>query len=499
MAISLSNYVNITSGVGAGAGVANRDLGGRFFTENPLVPTGGYVVFNNAADVGTYFSTTSTEYLRAVFYFGWISKNITAPNQISFANWANVATASLIFGIPASYAVSQFTGISTGDFTLTMGGFTHHLTGIDLSAAGSLAAVATDIQTHINGFSGGGTAWTSAVVTYDATRGCFDLTSGLTGVDVISVTAGVTEDLIAPLGWGAGAIFSNGANAQTITQVLTASAAQSNNFGSFAFIPTFTLAQVQEAANWNNALNNEFMYSVPVSVANASAWSAGLASIGGVTLTLAPLSTEYPEQVPMMILSATNYNGINAVQNYMFQIFNLTPSVTTDANKALYDGLGINYYGQTQQAGQLVQFYQNGVMFGLPVDPLDQNTYANEIWLKGASESAIISLLLALPELAANKAGIGQLSTILQSVINLALTNGTISVGKTLTPIQQTYITTVTNNPLAWQQVQNAGYWYSVAIVPYVVSSVTKYKAVYTLLYSKNDVIRLVDGSDILI
>jgi hypothetical protein len=499
MPISLSEYVNITSGVGAGAGVATRDLGGRFFTENALVPTNSYVVFNNATDVGTYFGTSSTEYLRAVFYFGWISKNITAPNQISFANWANVATASLIFGIPASYAVSQFTGITTGDFTLTMGGFTHHLTSINLSGAGSLAAVATDITTAINGYSAGGTAWTAAVVSYDATRSCFDLVSGLTGTDVISVTAGVTTDLIAPLGWGAGAIFSNGSAAESITTVLTNSAAQSNNFGSFAFIPTLNLAQVTEAATWNNALNNEFMYSVPVSVANASAWSAALANIGGITLTLAPLSTEYPEQVPMMILSATNYTGTNAVQNYMFQMFNLTPSVTTDANKALYDGLSINYYGQTQQAGQLVSFYQNGVMFGLPVDPLDQNTYANEIWLKSAAESAIISLLLALPELAANKTGIGQLSTILQSVINQALTNGTISVGKTLTAIQQTYITTVTGNALAWQQVQNAGYWYNVAIVPYVVSGTTKYKAVYTLIYSKNDVIRLVDGTDILI
>jgi hypothetical protein len=36
---------------------------------------------DNATDVGTYFGTTSPEYLRAVFYFGFISKLITAPKK----------------------------------------------------------------------------------------------------------------------------------------------------------------------------------------------------------------------------------------------------------------------------------------------------------------------------------------------------------------------------------------------------------------------------------
>jgi Protein of unknown function (DUF3383) len=499
MAIPISSYVSDTASVGGAGGVPTRNLGGRFFTENPLVPTGTFVQFTNANDVGTYFGTTSVEYLRAVFYFGFISKTNNIPDLISFANWANVATASLIFGAPGAYAISQFTGITTGDFTLTMGGLTHHLTSINLSAVGSLAAVATDIQTAVNAFSGGGTAWISATVTYDATRGCFDLTSGLTGIDTISVIAGSSEDLIAPLGWGAGAIFSNGSAAQTITQVLTNSAAASNNFGSFAFIPTLDLAQVTEAATWNDAQNVMFMYSAPVSVANASAWSAALSAIGGTTLTLAPLSNEYPEQAPMMVLAATDYTGTNTVQNYMFQTFNLTASVTDLTDETTYNNLSINYYGQTQQAGQLVSFYQTGVMFGVETDPLDQNTYANEIWLKGDITSTILGLLIALSQLPANKAGTAQLTATLQNVVNQAVTNGTISVGKALNSTQIAFITNATNSNTAWQQVQNIGYWLNTSIQTYIVSGVTKYKAVYLLIYSKDDVIRFVQGQDILI
>jgi hypothetical protein len=497
--IPISRYVAITSGVVGAAAVPERELIGRFFTENPLAPTDTVLEFESAADVGTYFGSTSDEYKRAVFYFGWVSKNDTAPQKISFARWANVDVASTIYGNVATYSVSQFTSVTTGDFTLTLGGFTHHLTGIDTHLAGSLATVATDIQTAIQAFSGGGTAWTSATVTYNSTRKSFDLVSGDVGDDTIAVTAGVVVDMAALLGWETGAIFSNGQDAQTITEVLTASASTSNNFGSFTFIPSLTLDEVTEAAEWNNAQNVQFIYSVAVSAANASAWNAALADIGGVTLTLAPLSTEYPEEAPMMIFAATDYEKRNSVQNYEFQQFNLTQSVSTTANADLYDGLSINYYGQTQNAGQLISFYQRGVMFGLPVDPIDQNLYANEIWLKAAMTSSLMTLLLALSQLSANATGRAQVLTIIQGVINRGLTNGVISVGKTLSDIQKAYITNATGDNLAWHQVQNNGYWIDAEVVPYVESLVTKYKIVYTLIYSKDDVIRKIEGSDQLI
>ncbi len=499
MAISLDRYVAITSGVGAAAGVSNRELIGRFFTENPLAPTSTILEFTSAADVGTYFGSDSDEYARAVFYFGWTSKNITSPTKISFVRWANAAAGSTIYGKVATYAVGSFTSVTTGDFTLTLGGHTHHLTGIDTHLAASLSDVAADIQTVIRAYSAGGAAWTSATVTYNSTRKSFDLVSGATGDDTVGVEAGVTVDIASLLGWLTGAIFSDGQGAQTITEVLTDTTDISNNFGSFTFMPTFVLDDVTEAAEWNLTQNNMFLYSVRVAAADASAWSAALLDIGGITLTLALLDDEYPEQVPMMIEAATNYNAVNSVVNYMFTQFNLTPSVTSNSDANLYDGLRINYYGQTQQAGTLVSFYQRGIMLGLPVDPRDQNTYVNEIWLKDAMTVSLMTLLLALSRLSANSTGRSQALGIIQGVINQAVLNGTISIGKPLTDIQKAYITNVTLDPLAWQQVFNGGYWVDVEIVPVVVDSVTTYKAVYTLLYSKDDVIRRIEGRDILI
>ncbi len=497
--IPISRYVAITSGVVGAAAVPERELIGRFFTINPLAPTNTVLEFTSAADVATYFGSISDEYKRAVFYFGWVSKNATAPQKISFARWASANVASTIYGNVATYTLSQFTSVTTGDFTLTLGGFTHHITAIDTHLAASLAAVATDIEDAIQAYTGGGPAWTAATVTYNSTRKSFDLVSGLTGDDTISVTAGVTVDMAALLGWETGAIFSNGLDEQTITDVLTSSASTSNNFGSFAFIPALTIDEITEAAVWNNAQNVQFIYSVGVSAANASAWNTALVDIGGTTLTLSPLATQYPEVAPMMVFAATNYEARNSVQNYEFQMFNLTASVSTSANANLYDGLRINYYGQTQNAGQLISFYQKGVMFGLPTDPADQNLYANEIWLKAAMTSSLMTLLLGLAKLSANSTGRAQVLAIIQGVINRAVANGTISVGKTLTDTQRAYVTNATGDNLAWHQVQNNGYWVDAEVVPYVESSVTKYKIVYTLIYSKDDVIRKIEGSDQLI
>ena len=91
MAISFNRFVDITSGVGAGATARQRDLIGRIFSANEMIPPGSFVEFESADAVLDYFGSASTEYDMAAFYFGWISKNITRAQKISFARWASAA------------------------------------------------------------------------------------------------------------------------------------------------------------------------------------------------------------------------------------------------------------------------------------------------------------------------------------------------------------------------------------------------------------------------
>lgn len=499
MSISLKRYVDITSGVGAGANIGNRKLIGRIFDNNPLIPTSAYVEFDSADEVSTYFGSTSPEYARAVFWFGWISKNVTNAQSLAFARWNSSASAPQIFGARQTQTLAAWNAITSGSFGLTLGATTNTMTAMNFSGAASLAAVAAIIQTAINAKTGA--MWTGATVVYNAVRGSFDFTGGTTGDAVIAVIAGSGgSDIAGQLGWlSASAIRSDGSAIQTITEVLSESANGDNNFGSFAFAATLTQSQIVEAATWNDTQNNMFMYSVPVTTTTASAIAAAVSGSSGTTLTLNTVTTEYPEQFPMMILAATDYTKRNSTANYMYQYADLTPSVFTDADANIYDALRINYYGQTQSAGQIIQFYQRGYMMGLASDATDQNTYGNEIWLKDAAGAAIMTLLLALNKVSANLRGKAQILNILQGVINQGLFNGTISVAKQLTDVQKLYITNITGDETAWMQVQNIGYWVDVVIQQVNNAGIVEYKAVYTLIYSKDDVIRKVEGSDILI
>ena len=90
--------------------------------------------------------------------------------------------------------------------------------------------------------------------------------------------------------------------------------------------------------------------------------------------------------------------------------------------------------------------------------PVDMNTFANEMWLKDAAGTAIMSLLLSLAKVSANDTGRAQLLTTIQSVIDQALFNGTISVGKELNTNQKLYIAQITGDDKAWHQIQTLGY-----------------------------------------
>jgi hypothetical protein len=127
------------------------------------------------------------------------------------------------------------------------------------------------------------------------------------------------------------------------------------------------------------------------------------------------------------------------------------------------------------------------------------NTYTNEIWLKDAMQAALMTLLLSQARIPANAQGQSQILAVLQSVIEEATNNGTISANKTLTPTQIAYINATTGDDVAWYQIQTIGYWVNCEIVPYSVGPDTLYKAVYTLLYSKDDVINLITGEQVLI
>jgi len=492
MTISIKKYININSSVGAGNAVPTAELIGRLFTTNPLLPTNSFLEFTSPLDVGSYFGTDSEEYARAVQYFTFINKTGATANKISYARWNEAAVAPTIYGGRLTTTLTQFTAIADGSLTMTIGGVTNTMAGIDLTTATSLADVATALQAAINDNTG--TQWTAATVSYSGTRAAFDFVGGDTGVADISVSAtGSGTDLQDLIVWNALGIFSDGAAAQSITDLLTDSADQSNNFGSFIFMPTLTIDLHVEAATWNYAQNVQFQYYIPVLIEDYADWKAALINIGMCALILTGVADEYPEMGPMETMASTDYSLSNTVQNYEFQDYNLTATVTTTALSNTLDAARVNYNGATQTAGVKRTFFQTGILMGPANSPQYMNIAANEQWLKAAMTSELMSLLLVLTRIPANAQGIAQILTTMQGVIQQALLNGTISVGKPLTSAQKSLILSLTGDPLAYLQIQNSG-WRAGCTVDAVAGVAT-----YSLIYSKDDVIRKITGNQILI
>ena len=304
MSISLSRYVNINSQVGGQNLLTTRDLLGRLFTGNPLVPPQSFIQFSNPADVGTYFGTTSEEYYRALFYFTWINKNFESPDQIQFARIALAAVAPRVYPFANTASISAigaWAALTSASLIITLGGVSELFT-IDFATAitGGPVASYADVATAITEAlvaQGSGAAFTSAVVTYVASgqNPGFHFVGGATGAATISISPGTTGQDITGASWLAwypgetyflnnlftqtayatNAIWANGSNAETTTACLTASADYSNNFGSFLFLNNLglTLGQINAAALWNQTQNVEFLYTIPVLPANVANWT----------------------------------------------------------------------------------------------------------------------------------------------------------------------------------------------------------------------------------
>lgn len=498
MPITFSRYVDITSAVGGVAQAAARELILRIMTENPLIPTESVVEFETIAEVGAFFGTTSDEFAEAQFYFGFISKLATTPSKISFARYSLTATAPLVIGESKTFNVTDFDTIADAEFSLTLGTITEPIL-VNFTAVGSLTAAAALVQAAVVA-ANVDVLFTGATVVFDPINSRFDLTGGASGPAVISmIPTGTGTDILPIIGWiDPPARFSDGIAAETITAFLIAQAQLSNNFGSFSFISTLTDSEVLEAATWNDGENVKYMYLNPVTAATAQANFDALNLLSGAALTLrdVTLTTDFPWLLPGAIMAATPYTRRASVQNYMFQQASLIAIVSDTTLSATFDGIRVNYYGETQQAGSLLAFYQRGFLMGLAADPIDMGVYSNEVFLKDSIGVSIINLLLAVASVPANASGIAQVLAAIQDPIEVGLFNGTISIGKTLNATQIAFITAITGDPNAFQQIQSAGYWINAVINE---PTTNEFVVDYTLLYSKNDVVRKVVGSHLLI
>lgn len=496
MAIKITRYVDIISSVSGASSVAQRKLDHRRFTSDPRVPVGSILELGSG-DADDFFGSTSDEAVFARQYFGYVSPApASAPRALQFAAYAPSGRVPAVYSAtPATLA--ELTSISAGSLTITLGANTNTITAINLSAALSFADVATALQTALR--TGTGTQFTAATVTYDVGRAQFILSGGVVGSAAVSV--GVTP-LSTLLGLNdPQAILSPGVAAQNPLDAFQAAEEASDSFGSVSFGESITDVEAKAVAQYVAGENVKYQFYVSVTPSTYTATVAALSGIQSTGIILNGTPGEYKEAIPAAIMSATDYDRRNATVNYMYrQVGGFTADVTTDALANIYDTARVNYYGQTASAGQNISFFQRGFLLGGATSPIDMSVHANEQWLKAYLTAALLSLQLSLNKIPANNEGRSYVLAQVIDAVNKAKFNGTIIIDKVLTTAQKIAITQLSGDPDAWRDVQSKGFWADVAIVQSVpVSGVTEYTAKYTLVYSKGDVVRKVEGSHNLI
>lgn len=503
--ITQKRYVNIVSGVGAGAVAAERKLIMRVMTRNSMLPPGLVFEFSDVNVVADFFGIQSEEYRRAARYFGFINKNIQSPRTISFARWVNEPIPSMVVGDSMAKNLAGLVAQTAGTLNVTFGGTPQVLSGIDLSGAVNLTQVAELLTDAFDA------EWPGTSVTFNTNTNIFTLSSSGAGPASPAISIQPTtepNDLSLRLGWGtSGSVLVAGQNEDPPVLAIQKSAGISNNFGSFVFdndAGFLTTAQITAVAEWNHAQNNMYIYSVPIPLAQLAPLFDAVKGFSGTALNI--LSTtalnDYIEQAPCEITASINYNQPAANQNYMFyQFADRNVTVSDDPTADLADRSRGNYIGVTQSAGQSLAFYQRGILCGGPQAAVDMNIYVNEMWLKSAISANFLTLFLSVGAVPANDEGAATLLAVLQPTITLAGNNGVFSFGKQLTAVQKEYIGQITGDRDAWRQVQSLGYWLNIDFESYLnqQTGLTEWKAVYRLVYSKGDVIRLVEGSDVMI
>ena len=491
MAISQTKYVNIISQVGGAEIVSQRELIGRIFTSNILIPVDTVIEFSGGAiaalkSVGEYFGITSDEYARASDYFAFVSKKGTQPSKISFANASADAIPASLIG-DTGLSLNTIKSVTAGEMTIHYGENDYTLTAVNMSSVTSFAEAASSLLS--------GDADDVLVCSYNATLGRFVLSAKDSSVGVaISVE---DSTLASAFGFSSVSVYQPGTIGQTKVGALESTTSISNNFLSFMFIDSVTSGEAVEIATWTTAQNVRYMFCInSTTTASAITLASALANYSGVAMSYDP--EDKVQILPMCAFASIDYTKPNASINMMYQQHpTMNASVSSDTESDGLDAVRVNYYGRTQQAGQWIDFYQKGLLTG---QISDMGVFVNEAWLKDAISSSILNLRLAMDTLPATSVGEGLVKAQISNVIQIALTNGVINPGKTLNATQKAYIAQISGDSEAWLNVQSAGYWLGAEIVKETdQSGAESYKVHYTLIYAKGDSINFVDGTDILI
>lgn len=147
--LPVSRLINVTINMSPQAAQGANLNTGLIMGASTVIDTGErFRSYASAAAIATDFGTSAPEYLAANLYF----QQVPQPSTLLVGRWAKTATSARIKGgltSVAAQAMSNWTTVSNGGFTMTIDGTVKNVTALDFTAQTNLNGVASVISTAL--------------------------------------------------------------------------------------------------------------------------------------------------------------------------------------------------------------------------------------------------------------------------------------------------------------------------------------------------------------
>lgn len=429
--IPISQIVSINPSVLQAAGAA-IDLNGLLLTQDASIPIGSLTGFATAEDVAAHFGATSTEAKAAAIYFNGYTIATKSPGLLYMAQYNTANVAAYTRGGSLKGVSLDAIKAVTGTLSVTIDGTAKTAASINLSAATSFSDAATKLATAL-----------SALVSYDAQREAFVITSGTTGASsTIGYVTGTAADGLM-LSQAKGAVISQGAAAAVAATFMENLIQIGQNWALFTTAWEPLLADKQAFASWTNMKGDRFGYVCWDSDVNAKdptkTTSFGYWLRQNKVQDTVPVFGDLTHAVFVLGFAASlDFDRRNGRSTLAFKYQGgLVPSVTSASDAAGLEANGYNFFGAYANAKDNFNFMYSGAISG---DWRWLDTFLNQIWLNANLQYAMVKLLMGVGSVPYNAEGYALIEAACLDPINAAINFGAIRTGVVLSESQKAQI-----------------------------------------------------------
>ncbi len=383
--------------------------------------------YTRITDVAVDFASNTPEYQFAQRFFG----QSPAPQKLLIGNRFTAAQAGrLRGGSGLSAVVGNYTGITNGGFDVTVNGTLIQVTGLNLSAAGSMAAIATAIQTKLNaGLAGTTCTWDPVgqkfVITSPTTG-----TASIVGLAVTPTGGGAPTDNSATFGFtqASGAISVPGIAAESMTDTWNASKRFDAEWYGMALTSTASTQDNKDSMAYAESTSAMFFCTTmdPNTKLSVSTTDLGYyASNLGYNNTTVQYSSTDPNAVALLMarMFVVDYSQPNSTITAKFkQEPGIAPEPLQQSDVDALTAKHVNYYVArgAQGGGSLVMIEEGVVASGRFLDEV-----INLAWLHAQVQTDVFNFLATrVTKVPQTDAGVAMIVQQIEKSLSKGVTNG---------------------------------------------------------------------------